>query len=203
MICQSGFARADRFDGLADPLDAALGVGDRAVALCKRGRGQDDVCLCGSLGHEKVLDDEKVEFGECIGDVGACRGDVLADHVKCLDLAGCCRFDHGRDSKAPLTGNCADIGRSLGIALAAEEVDPCAGLPTLPVTIWRFARARIRSPEPAPAEVTTAAGWAAAKISAAFVTTSALIPAAFATASGVQAAAAAFAFSKSFVCFAM
>src|SRR5271157_206460 len=123
-----GLRAADRFDGLADPLDAALGVGDRAVALCKGCRGQDDVCLCGSLGHEEVLDDEEVKLGERIGDVGACGGDVLADHVECLDLAGCRRFDHGRDREAPFSGDCADIGRSLGVTLAAEEVDTCAGL---------------------------------------------------------------------------
>jgi len=60
--------------------------------------------------------------------MGACRCDVLADDVHCLDLAGCCSIDHGGNGQAVLTGDCADIGCTLGIGLATEEVDTRAGL---------------------------------------------------------------------------
>ena len=90
--------------------------------------------------------------------------------------------------RPPSPGTAPTSAAPCALLLPRRRLTPVPAFPTLPVTSWRFARARIRSPEPAPAEVTTAAGWAAANISAAFVTSPASIPAAFATASGVQEA---------------
>ncbi len=89
------------------------------------------------------------------------------------------------------------------LLLPRRRLTPAPAIPILPVRRERFAHARIRSPDPAPAEVTIEAGWAAVKSSAALVTASAEIPQIFATASGVHGATAALHFSKLLVFCAM
>ena len=77
---------ARRVERLADPLDAPLGVRDRALGLRPgRGGGQDDVRDLRGRGQDDVLDDEEVEAPEpALGQVAVGLGleRVLADHVE-------------------------------------------------------------------------------------------------------------------------
>jgi len=118
-----GLATPDRFDCLSYFLDTALAVGLGAVALGKCCRGKDNRCLLCGLGQEQVLDNQKVEFPECFGNGCAVRGEVLAHDVHCLDLAGCCRFDHGGYRKAVCLRDTADIHCALCVCLSAQEGD--------------------------------------------------------------------------------
>ena len=103
-----------RLDRLAHALDAALGVGDGALALGPgRGGRQDDVGELRGLGQEQVLDDEEVEALEQVDRallVGLGLDRVLADAVDRGQVAALHRVEHprqvpaalGRDGDAPL-----------------------------------------------------------------------------------------------------
>ena len=83
-------------DGLADSLDAALGVGEGAVLLGETGPRQDEVGQGGRLGQEDVLDQEEVEALQGPADVADVRvGDhgVLAHDVEGPDLSAFGRLE--------------------------------------------------------------------------------------------------------------
>ena len=108
-------ARAGRrLDRLAHPLDAALGVGDGALALRPGSRRrEDDVGQRRGLGQEEVLHDEELEALEQVDRallVGLGLDRVLADAVDRGQVAALDRVEHprqvpaapGRDGDAPL-----------------------------------------------------------------------------------------------------
>ena len=69
------------------PLDAPLGVGERAFLLRERRCRQHDIGQLSCLVHEDVLDDEEVELVEgclCMGEIGFGQQRVLADDVHAL-----------------------------------------------------------------------------------------------------------------------
>ena len=68
-------------EGRADAIDAALGIGERAVLFEEGGAGQEDVGKGGGLVEEQVLHDDAVHCRQCCLDVlgvGVGLGDVFA-----------------------------------------------------------------------------------------------------------------------------
>ncbi len=121
---------AGRVERLAHALDAALGVGDGALALAPgRARGQHDVGQLGGLRQQDVLDDEEVEAREQLArvlDVGLGLRRVLADHVQRAQLAALHALEHLRQVPAVARHDLAapgglEAGARLGVALDVLE----------------------------------------------------------------------------------
>ncbi len=86
-----------------DPVDPALGVGERPVLLEERGPGQEDVGVLGGLIEEQVLYDDQVHRHERGGHVLGVRvrlGQVLALDEDAPERAVDGRAEHVRDAQA-------------------------------------------------------------------------------------------------------
>ena len=152
---------AGRADGLPAHLDAAVGVGDRAVLLRKGGGRQDDIGEGGGFGHEDVLDHKNVEIGKRRAGMRLIRirhRRVLPHDVHRPDVAvigGVGDLDHGQaalriELGAPEIGIAGagfgighrlvvgeehrdqpGVGRALHVVLAAQRVKAGAGTPDI------------------------------------------------------------------------
>ena len=89
----------------ADPLDAAVEVGEGPVLLEERGGREDDVGEGRGLREEDLVRDDElagVDRGADVRGVGVGLDDVLAEHDQRLELAGDGRVEHLRDPEAAL-----------------------------------------------------------------------------------------------------
>ena len=110
MIHQSGRDLARRREGLADPLDAPLRVGEGAVLLREGRGGEEDVGALRRLVHEEVLDDEAVELAERllrVVEIGLGEQRVLAHHVHRADPPVEAALDHLGDHEPGRGGRAA------------------------------------------------------------------------------------------------
>ena len=119
-----GLGVTERFKGLVEPLDAALGADEGTVLFeCGRG-GQDDVGELRSFGEEDVLHHEEWNLAQCLPDVVgvAVTGDgVFALDVERVQLRPCEWPPSSRgylDPSSPATVTChaaSNLARAIGI----------------------------------------------------------------------------------------
>src|SRR5690606_20575393 len=137
-----GAGLAGRVDGLADPLDPTIGVGEHAVLLGEAGGRQHHVGVAGGLVQEDVLDDQELDVVEALLDVagvGLGQQDVLAHHVHALDLPLGHRLHHDVELHA-VVGRQLDPPGLLKLGLGGGIADP------LVAGIEHRARARVVGP---------------------------------------------------------
>ena len=156
-----GARLAGRREGLPHPLDAPLRVGEGALLLGERGRGEEHVRVLGRLVQEQVLDDDHVELRQRllgVVEVGLREERVLADDVHRADPPVEPGLDHvghreprlGRRPDAPgpleqgqrlgrvglvagqIGRDAARVAAALDVVLAAERRDAGAGPAELP-----------------------------------------------------------------------
>ena len=93
---------------LADPLDAALAVGERTIFFREAGGGQHHVRYLGGLVQEDVLDDQELQALERLlrtVEIGLAEERVLAGDVHGLDPALEHLLDHIGDDQALSRGS--------------------------------------------------------------------------------------------------
>ena len=148
---------AERLHDLADPRDAALGIGEGAILFEEGGAGQEDMGELRRLVEENVLHDQAFELAQCgldVPGVGVGLGDVLALHVHALVGAGQRGVEHVGDAVArfrvegdapvlleqgagggvghrpvarQLVREGAHVAGTLDVVLAAQRIDADAG----------------------------------------------------------------------------
>ena len=87
----------------AHPIDATLGIGERAVLFQKRRARQEDVCQLGGLVDEEVLHDHALHGAKRslhMQRVGVGLGNVFALHKDALECAVDCAVQHVGDAKS-------------------------------------------------------------------------------------------------------